>query len=78
MALTVGWDDPRPGEISLVPDKNYGLVLGVILSPEVVENIFHSSKGCPIHDGVNDDACVRFVGGQGIFNLKHTVQSINP
>jgi hypothetical protein len=47
--------------------------LGVILTPEVVENIFHSSEGGPIHDGVHDDASVRFVRGQGIFNLKHTI-----
>jgi hypothetical protein len=76
LLLTVGWDDPRSGEVSLVTNKNYRLVLSIVLAPEVVEDIFYSFEGGAVYNGVHHNACVRLVSRQGVFKLKQTIQSM--
>lgn len=61
LVLTVGWDNPRSGEVSLVSNKNYRLVLRVVLAPKVVEDIFYSFECGAIYNGVHHNACVRLV-----------------
>jgi hypothetical protein len=72
LVLTVGWDNPRSGEVSLVSNKNYRLVLRVVLAPKVVEDIFYSFECGAIYNGVHHNACVRLVRWQKVFNLKQT------
>lgn len=76
LLLTVGWNNPRSGKVRLVTNKNYRLVLSIVLAPKVVEDIFYSFESGAIHNGVHYDACVRFVSRQGIFNLKQTIHSM--
>jgi hypothetical protein len=73
LLLTIGWDDTRPGKVGLVTNKYYRLVLGVILPPQIVENIFHSFESGAVHNGVHYDARVRLVRRQRIFHLKQTI-----
>jgi hypothetical protein len=73
LLLTIGCDNARPGKVGLVTNKNYRLVLGVILTPQVVENIFPSFESGAVHNGVDHDTCVRLVRGQRIFNLKQII-----
>jgi hypothetical protein len=72
LLLTIGWDGTRPGKIGLVANKNYRLLLYVVLTPQVVENIFPNFESVAVHNGVDYDACVRLVRRQRIFNLKQT------
>lgn len=76
LLLTIDRDDTRPGQVGLVANKNYRLVLDVVLTPQVVENIFPNFESVAVHNGVDYDACVRLVRRQRIFNLKQTNQKL--
>lgn len=64
LPLTVEGYDPGPGQVSLVAHQDHGLVLGIALSPEVVEDVLGALEGRAVHHRVDHDARVRLVRRQ--------------
>lgn len=68
--ITCRRNDSGPRQIRLVADENDRFLVGIILPPEVVEDVFRHLESSPVHYGVDDDACVRLVSCETIFDLE--------
>lgn len=63
-------DDSRPRQVDLVAYEDHRLLVGIVLPPKVVQDVFRLLEGAAIRDREHDNARVGLVCRQRVLNLQ--------